>query len=155
MPAMLVGRADPTDDAGEPVRHLVRRVVVAAAVSGLASYGLITLFGHGAHSAPRPQFAAETQQTGARSSVAGRPRLGVAVQMVGQAVTVASVVPGSAAAIAGLQVADVVTAVDGVPIRSPTELTTIVRNHRPGDQLQVSVVSRGRRVTITATLDSA
>ena len=157
MPVMAVmptGRADGAGDDSEPAPHWVRRAVVAATVSGLAAYGLVALFGHGAHTAPRPQLATSAQQTGSSPTADGRPRLGVNVQMNGQAVTVASVVPGSAAARAGLHATDVVTAVDATPIRTPAELTTIVRNHRSGDQLHISIVRSGRPLTITATLDT-
>jgi len=77
------------------------------------------------------------------------------VQMATQTVRITTIVPGSAAARAGLHAADVVTAIDGVSISTPAQLTTIVQNHRAGDHLQVSIVRGGQHLTITATLDTA
>jgi PDZ domain len=139
MPIPLLDETGPDRASSEnaPVQHWVRRSLIAAVVCGLAAYGLVGFFGHGAHAAPRPHFATGAQQTSPRRDRHHcRSRLGRGARV-------------------GLQTTDVVTAVDDVAILSPTQLTTIVQNHHPGDNLRVSIVRGGKYLTISATLDAA
>jgi serine protease Do len=65
---------------------------------------------------------------------------------------VQSVVPGSAAAEAGLEPGDVVTGIDGQ--RTPTSMSVgeIIRQRSPGDRVTLTVLRQGEEIEITATL---
>jgi putative serine protease PepD len=65
---------------------------------------------------------------------------------------VQDVASGSPAAKAGLQVGDLVTAVDGKTIQSSAEMVAAIRDHKPGDKVSVSVTRGGNQTTIPATL---
>lgn len=80
--------------------------------------------------------------------VTGRPFLGVSTQDVTYGggffnyytfPSVVSIVEGSPAAIGGLQVNDVITAIDGVEISSGTELRLQINAHSVGDTITVTV----------------
>ena len=58
---------------------------------------------------------------------------------VGTGAEIASIESGSAAADAGLQVGDVVTAVGDRPVTTSTELTAAVRSKAPGDKVELTV----------------
>jgi len=64
------------------------------------------------------------------------------------------VTSGGAAAKAGLQSGDVVTAVDGKAISSGDALVATVRSHRPDDQVKITFTRNGKSQTVTATLGS-
>jgi putative serine protease PepD len=70
----------------------------------------------------------------------------------GLGAVVAEVNPGSPAAEAGLEVGDVVVAVDDQPINGSEGLVGVVRDHSPGDEVTIVVVRNGGEVPITATL---
>ena len=53
---------------------------------------------------------------------------------------------------AGLEVGDVVVAVDDQPINGSEGLVGVVRDHSPGDQVAIVVVRDGEEVTLTPTL---
>ncbi|MEV8368801.1 trypsin-like peptidase domain-containing protein [Microbacterium sp. NPDC064584] len=65
---------------------------------------------------------------------------------------IAEVVDGGAAAAAGLQVGDVVTAFNGVPVTDATDLTAQVRAAAAGSDATVTIVRDGKTVTLDATL---
>jgi len=66
-----------------------------------------------------------------------------------QGVYVGNVIQGSAAAKAGLQIGDVIIAIDGRSISSTAELQETVGRHRPGDTIQVQYIRNGQtNVTI-------
>jgi putative serine protease PepD len=71
-----------------------------------------------------------------------------------------SVQPGSAAAQAGLQRGDVITKVDNEAVNGYQSLVAMIRGHRPGDQVTLTVVkagsgsTSGRTQTVSVTLDS-
>ena len=67
---------------------------------------------------------------------------------------VAAVQPGSPADDAGLQPGDVVVGVDGEEITNFGELGVIIRQHAPGDELELVVNRDGERQDITVTLGS-
>jgi putative serine protease PepD len=60
--------------------------------------------------------------------------------------------PDSPAAEAGLEVGDVVVAVDDQPINGSEGLVGVIRDHSAGDQVAIVVVRDGDEVTVTATL---
>ncbi len=93
-----------------------------------------------------------------------RAQLGIAGRDVDQSVAEAygleaqegalllTVEPGSAAADAGLQQGDLVTGIDGEPIRSMTDLAATIRALRPGDQVTIVGQRDGERFEVRATL---
>ena len=50
---------------------------------------------------------------------------------------------GSAAENAGLQRTDIITAIDGVSVKSAEELTKEISNHKSGDSVTLSVIRNG------------
>jgi putative serine protease PepD len=82
------------------------------------------------------------------------PILGVKLEMgfTKGGARVQSVTPGSAAAQAGLQAGDVITALDGRQIHDGTELVVAVRSHAPGDKVVVSYTRNGKALTTTLIL---
>ncbi|MCU1369563.1 MAG: peptidase and chymotrypsin/Hap, partial [Ilumatobacteraceae bacterium] len=60
--------------------------------------------------------------------------------------------PDGGASSAGIQIGDVVTAFEGEPVTSSTQLTRLVRSRKPGDQVELTIERRGRRQTVTVTL---
>jgi S1-C subfamily serine protease len=67
-------------------------------------------------------------------------------------VLVQEVTPGSPAEQAGLQVGDLVVAIDGQAVATTGELGARIRSHQPGDKITLKVVRDGNETTITATL---
>ncbi len=65
-----------------------------------------------------------------------------------EAAYIVEVTPGAPAARAGLQVGDIVTAMNGRKITSSTELTRAVGQSSPGDTLALEVIREGRTQTI-------
>jgi len=49
---------------------------------------------------------------------------------------------------------DVIVAVEGKAVKSPEELTRILRRKRPGDQVSLEVAAKGRTRTVTVTLEA-
>jgi putative serine protease PepD len=81
--------------------------------------------------------------------------LGVAVTEPGGGAAgaqLAEVRGGGAAAGAGLQVGDVITAVDGNAVSSAAELQAEIDAHRPGDRVIVDYLRNGAHRTATVTL---
>ena len=69
-----------------------------------------------------------------------------------QGVVVMDVVEKSAAAEAGLQKDDIITALNGNSVKSIDELTKEIRQHQAGDAVQVSYLRDGKPYEVSATL---
>lgn len=69
-----------------------------------------------------------------------------------QGVIIGEVDPNSAAARAGLQPDDIITHVDGRPIRTIEQVQDILRLKKPGDTVQLRVWRGGRTLQVEATL---
>lgn len=66
---------------------------------------------------------------------------------------IGSVVSGSPAEQAGLQIGETITAVDGSAVALPEDLINVVQQHKPGDQITLSVEdSAGQQRDVTVTL---
>jgi putative serine protease PepD len=65
---------------------------------------------------------------------------------------VAEVTPGTGAAEAGIEDGDVIVAIDGESIDTSTDVANAVRDHEPGDQVELRIERDGEEQTITATL---
>ncbi|MFD5429455.1 trypsin-like peptidase domain-containing protein [Streptomyces sp. NPDC127084] len=66
-----------------------------------------------------------------------------------------SITPGGPAAKAGIRPGDVITKVDGQRVHNGEELIVKIRAHRPGDELELTVVRGGKEQTRTLTLGSS
>ncbi|TAK68619.1 MAG: PDZ domain-containing protein [Actinomycetota bacterium] len=83
------------------------------------------------------------------------PTAFLGVQVAGAAsggVQIAGVVDGSAAAKAGLAAGDVLTTVDGTPVRDPNALSQVMNRLAPGDKVAVSWRDASGSHTATVTL---
>ena len=80
---------------------------------------------------------------------ATRSQYGVTVE---RGVFVTELVPGSAAEQAGLELGDVILEVDGEPVRTPSDLATIIRAMAPGDTITLLVDRGGEVQEIDAVL---
>ena len=67
-------------------------------------------------------------------------------------VVVEAVDPGSGAANAGLQAGEEITAVDGTAVRTPAALSKVVKSHKPGQELTLTVYTGSAAETIHARL---
>ena len=96
------------------------------------------------------RVATEIIKTGSAST----PVIGVALDpaYTGEGARVGEVTPGGAAEAAGLQVGDVITAVDGVKVADSTELIVKVRSKAPGDSLTLTVERNGQTAEIPVVL---
>jgi serine protease Do len=71
-----------------------------------------------------------------------------------EGVIVRQVEPGSPAAQAGFQPADIITQIDGQPVPTSGDLRRILRSRRPGDSVRLTVLrvgGRGRASTLSIT----
>ena len=69
-----------------------------------------------------------------------------------QGAVVQEVVAGSPAEDAGVQVGDIITAVDGTPIDANHRLADVVSQYQPGDRVKLTVWRAGDAKSVTATL---
>lgn len=106
------------------------------------------------------QDATSTEEPGAASTAeattpepaAQHPFLGVSLQDTDNGVTVADVLDGSAAADAGFQVGDVITAINGTAIATVEDAKTAIAALNVGDAVTVDVTRGSETMTLTATL---
>ena len=63
-----------------------------------------------------------------------------------------TVQPDSPAQMAGIEVGDVVLAVDGEPVNGQAGLVAAIRDRSPGDTITIDLVRDGERVSVSATL---
>ena len=105
----------------------------------------------------------DTAKAVADDIVAGRPVtlafLGISTQatgrgVVGNGAVIAEVRPGTPAAASGLEVGDVVTALDGATISGPVDLGAAIRAHQPGDEVALTLTRGGSSLTTSVTLGS-
>lgn len=94
-----------------------------------------------------------------REQAAGTPRnegfLGVSLAQRkdgGVGSIIETVQPDSPAQKAGIEVGDVVLAVDGEPVNGQAGLVAAIRDRSPGDTITIDLVRDGERVSVTATL---
>lgn len=75
-----------------------------------------------------------------------------ALDLEGEGVLVSSVVPDSPADRAGLRKGDVIVSVDRREVRSPAELTGIIRDAREGESVSLAVVRKGETLHLAVRL---
>ncbi len=112
-----------------------------------------------------PQLIARGRYAPPSLGVRSDPRINSMARRQGfEGVVVLGVAPGSAAAAAGLEpaellgdgnirVRDAIVALDGKAISSTQDLVAALDGHEPGDEVQVIVARDGRRREVMATLD--
>jgi S1-C subfamily serine protease len=145
--------------AGEVVGINTAIATVASGVPGSQSQSGNIGVGFAIPGNTAQRIAKELSETGK----ATRAYLGVRAQTyadgrnsdVGAGAEIASIEPGSAAADAGLQVGDVVTAVGDRPVTTSTELTAAVRSQAPGEQVTLTVHRGDATQTVEVTLGSS
>jgi S1-C subfamily serine protease len=65
---------------------------------------------------------------------------------------ITEIVASGPAAGSGLQVGDLVTAVDALGVRSMTDLAGRIRSYSPDDSVVLDVIRNGESITLTVTL---
>lgn len=100
---------------------------------------------------PSPESAAEATPEAANA----RPFLGVRVSDADGTVVVEEVVANSAADEAGLEVGDVITAVNGTDVASASALADAIAALQSGDTVTIDYTRDGETATATATLGTA
>ncbi len=73
-------------------------------------------------------------------------------KMYGPGVVISDVTPNSPAAQAGLKTGDVITAVDGKPIKTGDELVSDIAGRKPGSKANLTYVRGGQQHTATVTV---
>jgi S1-C subfamily serine protease len=144
--------------AGEVIGINSAIATVASGVPGSQSQSGNIGVGFAIPSNTAQRIAKEIIETGS----ATRAYLGVSARTaaddqngdVGTGAEIVSVEQGSAAAEAGLQVGDVVTAVGDRPVTTSTELTAAVRSNAPGDKVELTVRRGDQTRTAEVTLGS-
>lgn len=68
------------------------------------------------------------------------------------AIIIRTVVPESPAEKAGLSVNDIITGLDGKPVANPEAFTAAIRERKPGDQLTIGLIRKGKPANIEVTL---
>jgi putative serine protease PepD len=146
------------DGAGEVIGINTAIATVASGLPGSQSQSGNIGVGFAIPSNTAERIAKEIIETGS----ATRAFLGVSARTasddqngnVGTGAEIVSVEPDSAAAKAGLQVGDVVTAVGDRPVTTSTELTAAVRSQDPGETVALTVRRGEQTRTAEVTLGS-
>jgi len=144
--------------AGEVIGINTAIATVASGVPGSQSQSGNIGVGFAIPSNTAERIAKEIIETGS----ATRAFLGVSARTasddqngnVGTGAEIVSIEPDSAAAKAGLQVGDVVTAVGDRPVTTSAELTAAVRSQDPGEKVQLTVRRDQQTRTAEVTLGS-
>jgi len=90
------------------------------------------------------------------SDVDLNPAIAAQLRITGQeGVVIRRAARGSPADTAGLQRLDVVTAVDGKSLPGDSELQRMLRDHKPGDTLTLSVIRGTQKLTVKVVLGEA
>jgi len=110
-----------------------------------ASVGVVYLFGGGVHRST-PRIDRDTTQRPISSDTSEAALLGVTGCSSSAGLTVASVRAGSPAAAAGISRGDVITSIDGRPVRNSREIETAIAANTSGT-VKVSYMLKGNWLT--------
>ena len=72
----------------------------------------------------------------------------------GEGVLISLLVPGGPAETAGFEQFDIIRRLAGNPINSPAELSNQLSFHKPGDQIDIDIIHRGKEISKSVTLGS-
>ncbi len=89
---------------------------------------------------------------GAQGGAQGGAFLGVRIRPTDDGALIAAIIPGTGAEAAGLQVGDLITAVDGDPVDGDYDLSATIGAHEVGDTIVVTVLRDDETLEIEATL---
>lgn len=67
-------------------------------------------------------------------------------------VIISNVTPGQPAANAGLKPGDIITSIDGHPIKDGDELVSIISSHKPGSSVEIGYLRAGQQMHTTVTI---
>lgn len=99
------------------------------------------------------QAGLQAQSQGA-DQAGQQARLGIRMTDLNDMVVVEQVMPGSAAAQAGLQPGDRIISVNGQRFTGSQQLVTLVQGQNPGDMLDIVVLRNGQEQQLQATLSA-
>ena len=94
-----------------------------------------------------------------------RPKMGVRINRVTPADAevfglpsasgaLVAIEPEGAAREAGIRMGDVIVAVDGAPIRDPSDLMERIARHQPGDRVALELIRYGKKENVSVKLDA-
>jgi PDZ domain-containing protein len=135
-----------------------------------AKLGLLSHLHHGSELLPAVEYTggqsstqtacsdvAEMSDAQEDAPVAALTRLGYQVKSTDEGAMIGVVEPGSPAGNAGICANETITAVNGVPVRTNTDLVTMIRQHKVGDTVSITTSTgavngnRTTKVTLAAT----
>jgi hypothetical protein len=105
-----------------------------------ASAGIVYSFGGAERSTAPRQSAPHVSSAGAQITSIGI----TAIIGRNSGAEIADESPNGVAALAGIQVGDVINAVDGKPVSTPTELAAELANRHAGDKVRIGFLVRGQ-----------
>ncbi len=73
---------------------------------------------------------------------------------VAQGLVVEGIVDGGPAAVAGLKVRDLIVAADGRAVRAVPDLQEILASASPGEELELTILRNGRRLSVSVLLEA-
>jgi dienelactone hydrolase len=92
-------------------------------------------------------------QTGSDSdALPRRGYFGVGLEKAESGVRVFAVTPDSTASAAGIEIGDVIHAIDGAGVLSPEAVVAAIGKHKGGESIRIDIAGSAGRQTITATL---
>jgi S1-C subfamily serine protease len=102
--------------------------------------------------APVPQRTPQARQTPQTQRTPPAPGQTLPVDPAQIGALVEAVEPGSPAEKAGIQVNDLITAVNGAPVDANHALADLIRANKPGDKVTLSILRKGAARSIDVTL---
>ncbi|MDY3014294.1 MAG: trypsin-like peptidase domain-containing protein [Evtepia sp.] len=137
--------------------------IVSAKLSSNGSSSSASVEGLG-FAIPMDDVASMVSDLVNKGYVTGKPVMGVIMEDVDQqvqaygipaGVLVGKVSEGMPAAKAGLKDGDIITKIDDTEVKSRTELAAAVDQHKPGDQVTLTVYRSGETLTVKVTLEES
>ncbi len=131
-------------------RYLVITAIVL--VASVMAWSMVSAQQASSTAEPSSTEVATAQATPQPMPAQAKPFLGVSLQDNANGVTIAEVVDGSGAATAGLQVGDVITAINGTTVSTAAEVAKLVASMKVGDTVTIAYTRGTDKLTATATL---